>query len=56
MFNNEDMKYFREVLEKELRDIRNYDLADKVELLKDQEVKDILLKVFMENYKKENLC
>lgn len=57
MFNNEEIKELREILNKELKGIGNYDLADKVDLLKDEEVKDILLKVFITNYKKENdLC
>lgn len=56
IFNNDDLKELRVILEKELKNIQNYDLADKVELLKDDEVKDILLKVFISNYKKENLC
>ena len=47
-----NIRELRDILEKELRGINNYDLADKVELLKDNEVKDILLKVFVENYKK----
>lgn len=47
-----DIKELREILVNELKGIKNYDLADKVELLKDNEVKDILLKVFIENYKK----
>lgn len=57
MFNNEEIKELREILNKELKGIGNYNLADKVDLLKDEEVKDILLKVFITNYKKENdLC
>lgn len=56
IFNNDELKELRVILEKELKNIQNYDLADKVELLKDDEVKDILLKVFISNYKKENLC
>lgn len=47
-----NIKELREILENELKGINNYDLADKVDLLKDEEVKDILLKVFIENYKK----
>lgn len=49
---NLNIKELREILEKELRLIKCYDLADKVVLLKDDEVKDILLSVFIENYKK----
>lgn len=56
MFSIDDIKYMRDVLVKELKSIKNYNLADRVELLKDEEVKDILLKVFIENYKKEHLC
>lgn len=44
----------RNILSVELKGIRKFDLADKVDLLKDQEVKDILLSVFIYNYKKEN--
>ena len=47
-----DMNELREILSNELRGINNYNLADRVELLKDSEVKDILLKVFIESYKK----
>lgn len=54
IFNNDEMKELREILNKELIGIHNYDLADKVDLLKDDEVKDILLKVFINSYKKEN--
>lgn len=52
IFNNDDLQFMRETLTKELRIIKSYQLADNVELLKDDEVKDILLKVFLENYKK----
>lgn len=47
-----DIKELREILQKELKLIQCYELSDKVDLLKDNEVKDILLKVFIENYKK----
>lgn len=47
-----NIKELREILKKELMLIRNYQLADGVDLLNDQEVKDILLTVFIENYKK----
>lgn len=49
---NLDIKELRDILQKELRLIQCYELADKVELLKDEEVKDILLTVFISNYKK----
>lgn len=47
-----DLKELREILSNELKLCNNYMLADRVELLKDDEVKDILLKVFIESYKK----
>lgn len=47
-----DIKELREILTNELKNIKNYDLAEKVDLLKDDEVKDILLKCFIESYKK----
>lgn len=44
----------RSILSSELKGIRKFDLADKVDLLTESEVKDILLSVFIFNYKKEN--
>lgn len=47
-----NIKELRDILRKELMNINNFQLADGVDLLDDQEVKDILLTVFIENYKK----
>lgn len=49
---NLDIKELRDILQYELKNIQRYELADKVDLLKDDEVKDILLSVFIANYKK----
>lgn len=47
-----NIKELRDILQKELKLINCFELADKVDLLKDDEVKDILLSVFITNYKK----
>lgn len=49
---NLDIKELRDILSYELKNINCYELADKVDLLEDNEVKDILLNVFIANYKK----
>ena len=52
-----DLNELREILKSELKGINNYYLADRVDLLKDEEVKDILLKCFVESYKKgDKVC
>lgn len=51
MFNL-DINELRDILKKELKGIGQLELSEHVDLLKDDEVKDILLTVFIENYKK----
>lgn len=55
MFKKDDLIELRKILAYELKSIGNWDLADKVDLLSDIEVKDILLKVFIESYKKKGV-
>lgn len=52
MYIDLNIKELREILSSELNGIGSYDLANKVDLLSDSEVKDILLTVFINNYKK----